>query len=71
MTRKQLTVTETLRAAIDADERSRYRLCQLAGIDQAAMSRFMAGAAGLTTESVDRLAGVLGLEMRPIGKKGR
>ncbi len=63
MVRKKLTVSETLRAAIDADERSRYRLCQLAKIDQAAMSRFMKGVAGLKTDSVDRLAEVLELEL--------
>jgi plasmid maintenance system antidote protein VapI len=75
MARKKSTVSETLRAAIDADERSRYRICQLAEIDQAAMSRFMNGTAGLKTDSVDRLAEVLGLELTPKGsgttKKGK
>jgi hypothetical protein len=70
MARKKLTVSETLRAAINADERSRYRLCQLAEIDQAAMSRFMNGLAGLNTDSVDRLAEVLGLELSA-KRKGR
>lgn len=70
MARKKQTVSETLRAAVNSDDRSRYRLCQLAEIDQAAMSRFMNGLAGLKTDTVDRLAEVLGLELKPKQKAG-
>jgi hypothetical protein len=44
---------------------------QCGGIDQAAMSRFMAGKAGLTTASVDALADVLGLDVVVAGKPRR
>jgi transcriptional regulator with XRE-family HTH domain len=62
MTRKRNKVSETLRAAVDAADRTRYRICKDAGIDQATMSRFMNGA-GLSLEVVDRLAEALGLEL--------
>jgi len=72
---KSQTFTERLRAAIDADGRSRYALCKLSGIDKAAMSRFMSGQAGLSTDSLDRLLPVLGLtlasESKPTNRKAR
>jgi len=61
---KTQTFTRRLQAAIEADSRSRYALCKLSGIDQAAMSRFMANKAGLTTDTLDRLLPVLELELQ-------
>ena len=54
---------ELLRAAIDASEMSRYRIAVEAEMDHASMSRFMSGKTGLTLDTIDRLAEVLGLEM--------
>ncbi|MFH1919890.1 MAG: hypothetical protein ABIP48_08405 [Planctomycetota bacterium] len=62
MARKRNKVSETLRAAVNAADRTRYRICRDAEIDQAAMSRFMRGA-GLSLDAVDRLAACLGLEL--------
>ena len=65
-------LSEQIRQAIDASGYSRYRICKETGIDQAAMSRFMAGTVGLTQENLDRVAAFLGLELRKRrGRKGR
>ena len=65
------TVSEQLKRAIDRSGLSRHRICQMSGIDQAAMSRFMAGTRALTCESVDKLCTALGLELvgPPLGTK--
>ncbi len=46
---------------------SRYEICKRMGLDQAAMSRFMSGQAGMGLKTLDRLAAVLDLHIR----KGR
>jgi transcriptional regulator with XRE-family HTH domain len=55
--------SDQIREAVDASELSRYRICQEINLSQAAMSRFMAGRAGLSLEVLDRLAELLGLEV--------
>lgn len=62
MTRKPTKLTDQLRQAIDAADRSRYRIALDAGIDHATMSRFMNGA-GLSMEALDAIAETLGLEL--------
>jgi len=42
---------------------SRYRLWKETGIDQAVLSRFVAGKAGMTLKSLDVLADALGLRV--------
>jgi transcriptional regulator with XRE-family HTH domain len=66
--RKQ-KVTGQLRAAVDADPRSRYELANLVGMQQSAMSRFMSGERGLSIEALESLCEVLGLELRPVDSK--
>jgi len=61
MSKKRLT--DQVRRAIEKSGVSRYRICREAGIDQASISRFMAGKTGLTLASLDRLADVLGLDV--------
>ena len=73
MARKRNKVSETLRAAVNAADRTRYRICKDADIDQATMSRFMNGA-GLSLDAVDRLAVALGLELvvrRPVRRRAK
>ena len=62
MARKRTKLTDQLRQAIDAADRSRYRIALEAGIDHATMSRFMNGA-GLSMEALDAIAETLDLEL--------
>jgi len=63
MKQKRPKLSEQIRRAVDACPMSRYAICCEAFVDQAAMSRFMAGKVGLSMASLDALAGVLGLEV--------
>ena len=55
--------SDQIRAAVDASGMSRYRICKEIGLSQPTMSRFMAGRTGLSMESLDRLADLLGLDV--------
>jgi len=55
--------SDQIRAAVNADGRSRYRICAEAGIQQPHMSRFMRGEDWLGPEKLDRLAAVLNLRV--------
>lgn len=63
MKRKPAKLSGQVRAAIDASGLTRYRICQLTGIDQSTLSKFMAGKAGLSTPALDALAEVLALRI--------
>jgi hypothetical protein len=56
-------VYDELRKAIRASTKTRYRLWQETGIDQALLVRFMAGKSGLSVESIEKLIKALGLEI--------
>jgi transcriptional regulator with XRE-family HTH domain len=64
--------SDQIREAANASRMSRYRICAEIKLSQPAMSRFMAGKAGLSLAVLDRLADLLGLDvvMRP-KPKGR
>ena len=53
--------SDQVRDAVDASGMSRYRICREIGLSQPTMSRFMAGKSGLSMDSLDRLADLLGL----------
>jgi transcriptional regulator with XRE-family HTH domain len=53
-----------LRRAILESGLSRYAISVKSGVDQAALSRFLAGKRSLSLDSVDKLVDVLGLEVR-------
>lgn len=76
--KKIKTLSDQLRQIIADSGLSRYEISKRSGVDEAALSRFANGKRGLTTETLDRLGPVLGLELsagRPAGvrqaKKGR
>ncbi|MEX0641662.1 MAG: helix-turn-helix transcriptional regulator [Pirellulales bacterium] len=52
-----------MRRAIDAAPMSRYAICKAIGLNEATMSRFMAGEAGLSMKVLDRLADFLNLRI--------
>ena len=59
------TMTEALRAAIDASSVSRYRIARATGILEPALCRFMQGKTSLRLDRADRLAAYLGLHLVP------
>ena len=63
MARRHATLSDAVRKAIKASDESRYAICKACDIDQAAMSRFMAGTVGLQLAAFERLAAYLGLEL--------
>jgi len=79
MKRNRDRPSEAVRRAIAESGASRYAIAKAAGLDEAALSRFMHAKAGLTLATVDALAGVLGLrivaegpvKLLPRGRIGR
>jgi len=63
MTKRRDKLTDQIRRAINESGVSRYRLWKETGIDQATLSRFMAGKAGMTLKSLDVLADALRLRV--------
>ena len=61
--KKRASLSDELRQAVERSGLSRYAIWQAVGIDQGSMSKFMAGERGLTLESIDKLAELLGLHI--------
>lgn len=57
------SLSDQFRTAVQRSGMSRYAICKATGTDQAVMSRFMAGKAGLSLDTVDRVAHVLNLRI--------
>jgi transcriptional regulator with XRE-family HTH domain len=68
MSQKRDTLTGQVRKAILQSGLTRYAIFKASGVDQAVLSRFMAGKVGLTLETLDALADVLRLEIVQRGK---
>jgi ribosome-binding protein aMBF1 (putative translation factor) len=56
-------LSDQIRHAIDHSGMSRYAIAKAIGLDQATLSRFMAGKGGLALETMDKLAELLGLRL--------
>jgi transcriptional regulator with XRE-family HTH domain len=56
-------LSDEIRRAVDASGRSRYAICKALGLAEATMSRFMNGQGGLSMDSLDALADLLGLNI--------
>jgi transcriptional regulator with XRE-family HTH domain len=59
---------DQLRRLIDASGLTRYAIAKETGITQAALSRFMAGKAGLSMPNLNTLAELLGWQVVLVGK---
>jgi transcriptional regulator with XRE-family HTH domain len=55
--------SDQIRRAVDSSGRSRYAICKAIGLPQSAMSRFMAGNSGLSMDTLDKLAELLGFSV--------
>ena len=62
--------SDQLRRAVRESEATRYALSKTTGISQAVLCRFVAGTAGMSLDSIDKLVDALNLEIRP-RKRGR
>jgi len=73
---KRKPLSDELREAVERSGLSRYSIWQQTGIDQGTLCKFMAGDRGLSIESIDKLADLLGLHIctsdaEPSRPKGR
>jgi hypothetical protein len=57
------TFSDQLRAIIRRDGRTIYAIETAAGVPRGGVGRFLSGERGLTTDTLDRLAGVLGMRV--------
>ena len=62
MGKRRTSMSDQIRQAIDANDMSRYRICQLTDIAESNMSRFMAGG-WLGQENINALAELLDLNI--------
>ncbi len=56
-------IAEQIRTAIDESNLTPSEIARRSGIDKSIISRFMSGKGGLTLESIEKLAPVLGLRI--------
>jgi len=59
---KQKTLSDQLRHIIENSEMSRYQISKLSGVDASQLHRFVYGTGRLTTDSLDKVGAVLGLQ---------
>ncbi len=69
MAKKTRALVDQIRQAVVDADLTRYRISQITGIDNAALSRFVHGERGLSEESLNSLGELLGLEIRIRRKK--
>ena len=74
MRKKQASLIDQIRQAVEQSGMSRYAISKATGIDQAALSRFVYGERGLTAENLDKLGECLNLKIvvdEPLKAKGK
>jgi len=68
-------LTNAIRAAVKASDQTPYAIAKGAGVARSQLSRLMSGERGLNTDTIEKLAGHLGLritiEPKGTGTKGR
>ena len=62
---------DDIRKAIDASDKTRYRIWQETGLTQAHLSKVMSGERGLSLDAMETLADCLGLEITIRPKRRR
>ncbi len=67
---KPAVLSEQLREIILSSDLSRYRIAKDSGVDASQLHRFVNGQGRLTTDSLDAIGQVLGLEFK-VKKLGR
>ena len=68
---RQADLGAQLRATFRDSGMSRFAVARQAGVSYAIVHRFFGGDRDITLTTASRLAGVLGLELRPIGDSRR
>ena len=66
---KKQKFSDQLRQAIRNADRSRYQIAQESRVGESSLSRFVNESAGLTLESIDKIADCLDLEIRAKSKQ--
>jgi len=65
-----VSISETIRKAIRECGMSRYQLSKRTGASEGTLSRFMSGENSPTLDTLEKLAGLLGLDLTVRGKRG-
>jgi transcriptional regulator with XRE-family HTH domain len=69
ITRAAESLTEVIRTAVLADQRTQKELAEACGLHRTSLSRWLRGRHDLTGRNLDKLAVVLGLHVSPIKDK--
>ena len=70
MSKRQARLSDQIRRAVDDSGMTKYAIYKATSIDQGALSRFVAGKAGLSLDALDRLGKLLDLHITT-GKRRR
>lgn len=71
MSKEQRSWNDRIREAVRASGLSLYAVARDSGVNVAPLQRFMAGEHGLTVDSAEKIGGIVGLDLRPLERKGR
>lgn len=64
-------ISEIIRETMLAADESLHSIAKRAKVDVSQLSRFARGERTLSQNAIDALCGALGLELRPVPKRGR
>lgn len=66
----KVDLTKTVRDAMKDSGLTPYAIARDSGVDYSQITRFLHGQRGLTLDSASKICELLGLELRPIRRKG-